>query len=287
MNRLSLLAMLLWLIVAQAASAGFVIPQMGGGQEGQGTAPMKHADITFDGTDLAVHVDNTIDTPMLRSLVEPNEFDPTQPWSVLNYKAYNFQYGWNPGGFISLPSGSWIWIEQLSATPGLEVYQRPPATPAYAPIFGTSGSPLRWRWSGAMTHNVYAVVPAELDKYEANYRVYLGDNTTGEPLPAYGSTDVTFHFLASPVLPGDYNDDGVVDAADYTVWREGLGTVYTVNYYDTWRANFGRTSSDSSNSATNAVPEPFAAFVPIALAAAACWRQRRYAPVMSGCCADS
>ena len=24
-------------------------------------------------------------------------------------------------------------------------------------------------------------------------------------------------------LPGDYNADGIVDAADYTVWRDNLG----------------------------------------------------------------
>lgn len=258
MNRLILLATLLWLVVASAAPADYVIPQMGGGYVAQGTVSMKHADITFDGTSLAVHVDETVDTPVLRPLEEPDEFDPAQPWSVLNGKAYNFQYGWNSGGFILLPSGSWIWIEQLSATPGLEVYQNPPATPAYAPIFGTSGSPWRWRWSGAMTHNVYAVANPLLDQYEASYRVYLGDNTTGEPLPDYGSADVTFYWLATPVLPGDFNADGVVDAADYTVWRDGFGSSYDVDDYATWKDHYGMSvgGAGSNRSALAAVPEP-------------------------------
>ncbi len=30
------------------------------------------------------------------------------------------------------------------------------------------------------------------------------------------------------VLDGDYNLDGTVDAADYTVWRDGLGTTFTL-----------------------------------------------------------
>ena len=39
------------------------------------------------------------------------------------------------------------------------------------------------------------------------------------------SDSVTVYKIASlPVLPGDYNDDRVVDAADYVVWRKKSGT---------------------------------------------------------------
>jgi hypothetical protein len=49
-------------------------------------------------------------------------------------------------------------------------------------------------------------------------------------------------FVVMPhVLPGDFNDDGAVDAADYVVWRRWLGTAYTSADYEVWRANFGRT----------------------------------------------
>jgi T5SS/PEP-CTERM-associated repeat protein/autotransporter-associated beta strand protein len=37
-------------------------------------------------------------------------------------------------------------------------------------------------------------------------------------------------------VPGDFNDDGAVDAADYVVWRKRDGTQAS---YDIWRANFG------------------------------------------------
>lgn len=255
MNRLLLPTALAWLTLLPSASAEYVVPQMGGGQVGQGAASMKHADITFDGASLQVHVDETVNTPLLRALDDPYEFDPAQPWSVLNDKAYNFQYGWNPGGFITLPSGSWIWIEQLSATPGVEIFQRPPATPAYTPIFGTDSSPARWRWSGSMTHNAYAVADPQFTHYEAQYRVYLGDNTSGEPLAAYGSAEVTFEFLATPVLPGDFNDDGAVDAADYSVWRNGLGSEYSAEDYELWKDHFGEFKGNTGAGST-AVPEP-------------------------------
>lgn len=58
-------------------------------------------------------------------------------------------------------------------------------------------------------------------------------------------------------LAGDYNHNGVVDAADYAVWRNGLGTLYTQSDYDVWRAHFGLTAAGSSSViAKAAVPEP-------------------------------
>jgi len=260
------IAVVVVLFASSPATAEYVIPQMGGGQVGQGAAPMKHADITFDGTNLAVQVDDTVPTPQLRALEPPYEFDPSMPWNVLIDKAYNFQYGWNPGGFITLPTGSWIWIEQLAATPGLEVYQRPPAAPTYAPIFGTGGSPSHWRWSGAMTHNAYAVLNPTRSMYEATYRVYIGDTTTGDPWPAYAPAEVPFHWTATPLLAGDFNDNGVVDAVDYVVWRNNLGTsnvlpndtiggTITTAQFNEWRAKFDISLSNGSL-ANFPVPEP-------------------------------
>lgn len=56
---------------------------------------------------------------------------------------------------------------------------------------------------------------------------------------------------------GDFNQDGVIDAADYVVWRKGLGTTYLANEYNVWRAHFGeRLSGGASVGATPAVPEP-------------------------------
>jgi probable HAF family extracellular repeat protein len=56
-------------------------------------------------------------------------------------------------------------------------------------------------------------------------------------------------------IPGDFNNNGSVDTADYVVWRKGLGTIYTQDHYNVWRANFGRTAG-SGVSANAAVPEP-------------------------------
>lgn len=66
-----------------------------------------------------------------------------------------------------------------------------------------------------------------------------------------------------PTLSGDFNMDGVVDAADYVEFRAGLDTIYTPANYDTWRANFGAMAGSGAGLPTLAslaiVPEPCAA----------------------------
>jgi phospholipase/lecithinase/hemolysin len=61
--------------------------------------------------------------------------------------------------------------------------------------------------------------------------------------------------LLSP--PGDFNHDRQVDAADYVVWRDGLGTKRTPGEYDVWRSNFGNsTGAAAVIGANTSVPEP-------------------------------
>src|SRR5690606_7451357 len=75
--------------------------------------------------------------------------------------------------------------------------------------------------------------------------------------------------VIGPTLAGDFNGDGVVNAADYTVYRDNLGTNFNLDGngnesgdsagivdaadYNLWKANYGATASGS---ALQAVPEP-------------------------------
>jgi hypothetical protein len=63
----------------------------------------------------------------------------------------------------------------------------------------------------------------------------------------------TFTATASLGLPGDYNEDGTVNAADYAVWRDGGSPDDSQAGYDLWRANFGNSGSGAGSAA---VPEP-------------------------------
>jgi hypothetical protein len=75
-------------------------------------------------------------------------------------------------------------------------------------------------------------------------------------------------------LPGDFNHNGEVDAADYAVWRKSLsetgpGLAADANNdlvvdqadYIIWQANFGATAASSTALYTSAVPEPSAALL--------------------------
>jgi fibronectin-binding autotransporter adhesin len=70
--------------------------------------------------------------------------------------------------------------------------------------------------------------------------------------------------VASLGVPGDYNGNGVVDGADYVLWRNGgplqneVDNPGTVNQadYTAWRARFGNSGAGSGLGDSTAVPEP-------------------------------
>lgn len=111
---------------------------------------------------------------------------------------------------------------------------------------------------------------------------------------AFATDETTFRFidvlssqmhraiLAEILLPGDFNDDGSIDAADYTVWRDRVGTpadtlpndldggVVGAAQYETWATNYGRTAISEGAS----VPEPGAAGLALAFLAIGALRRR-------------
>jgi hypothetical protein len=68
-------------------------------------------------------------------------------------------------------------------------------------------------------------------------------------------------------IPSDYNNNGIVDAADYSVWRDTLGSISNLaadgnangviddGDYDVWKSNFGNHSGAGAG-VNAAVPEP-------------------------------
>jgi hypothetical protein len=100
-------------------------------------------------------------------------------------------------------------------------------------------------------------------------------------LDIYSQEDLDEGILPKPVS-GDYNDNGIVDAADYVLWRKGgplqndetPGTL--PEDYDVWRMNFGRTSGSGAALNPSTVPEPSALIMFAILSAAIpATRQRR------------
>jgi endoglucanase len=117
---------------------------------------------------------------------------------------------------------------------------------------------LGWAWWAAgpwFTEYMFSIEPGNLGQ----------PNQTDSPV-----MPVLQPYFAQ-LLPGDFNFDGLVDAADYTVWRDSLGLTGTANAadanfdglvddedYDTWLANFGNLLPEAGAGALagGAVPEP-------------------------------
>jgi formylglycine-generating enzyme len=92
----------------------------------------------------------------------------------------------------------------------------------------------RWDYeSGAMDSISRSDAPANLSGSSTSFRVAA---------------------LPIPPPPGDYNNNGTIDAADYVVWRNNAGPAAD---YAQWRSHFGQSNSAVGGSQqTAAVPEP-------------------------------
>jgi hypothetical protein len=165
---------------------------------------------------------------------------------------------------------------------------------AYLKVFGTGyGTQVPFmeptEWDATLTETTNAV----LDRIRI--RIDPG-NSLGTP----GEVDelrVADNWLeaigqpATPMnIPGDYDGNEVVDAADYVIWRQnqgGPGGSASVGDsepdndvdaadYDFWRARFGNTSGSGAGTGS-AVPEP-ASLIWITIASAAIWAGGRRRP---------
>lgn len=128
-------------------------------------------------------------------------------------------------------------------------------------------------------------------------RLPLGPTEVAQ-LVAYMKTFTDNTFLTSSLfsnpfvtLPGDYTGDGVVNDADYQLWRSNFGDTTSLVAdgngdgivdnadYVLWRNNFGRTWQDlaiGSGGGAGSVPEPTTLGLLATVLASGCrWRRRR------------
>jgi hypothetical protein len=109
--------------------------------------------------------------------------------------------------------------------------------------------------------------------------------------------DLAFVEVTPPAgIPGDYNEDTRVDAADYVMWRNNLGSSTTLpnddtagvdqDDYNRWRANFGAGATVGS-AITVLVPEPFSLTLVVlgaaAITATSLHRKRLIASCSASC----
>jgi hypothetical protein len=97
----------------------------------------------------------------------------------------------------------------------------------------------------------------------------ISDYGTGSSLNGVSEAFFDNLMVTTPGLNADYNRNGVVDAADYVIWRKTLGQIgaglaadadandrVDQDDYNIWRGNFGASSASAAGTAGATVPEP-------------------------------
>jgi len=140
-----------------------------------------------------------------------------------------------------------------------------------AGLLNLNGGTLNLQDAGGMAAGMYTLIAyGTLSGSVANLGAPVGPSAFQYSLSDTGTSIV---LSVTPVgLDGDFNLDGSVDAADYVVWRQGLGATYTQADYDTWRAHFGQTAGSGTS---EAVPEP-SAIILVLSATSGLARRRRH-----------
>ncbi len=127
--------------------------------------------------------------------------------------------------------------------------------------FESPGRTFRHQLSLDAAGNVYSI-----DNLTESLQVFSPGGNTLAITGSDGTFSVTDPSMTVGVT-GDYNDDGVVNLADYTIWRDNLGGdssvldnneitgTITNDHYTQWKSNFGATAGAASV-ANAQVPEP-------------------------------
>jgi hypothetical protein len=142
-------------------------------------------------------------------------------------------------------------------------------------------------WAQNTTSTVYGTATSQEAAMDPD--ITNGTRKMFTTLDAAAMKDIGWTVVPPAGVNGDYNDNGIVDAADYVVWRKRLGQSFTLpndptsgsvtsGDYTVWRTNFGRSSAGGAGSSdlSNA-PEPSAAMLALlASAIGGIARRRRF-----------
>lgn len=116
---------------------------------------------------------------------------------------------------------------------------------------------------------------ASLDDYD-----YLGFDAMENTFSLSQPPTLVIEYV-SDAQPGDYNEDGVVDAADYTVWRDGDSLDSSPAGYDLWRSNYGVSAAAPWPPTQQPAPEPTAAMLLTLVSLGVVSRRNRRVPCVS------
>lgn len=151
---------------------------------------------------------------------------------------------------------------------------------------GVAWNALRDSWNTELTATVAADGTIDFTGFFGDYELTIGAQTLDLAL-AKGDS-----LYSLVVAAGDYNADGIVDAADFTVWRDTLGSTNDLRAdgngneviddgdFGVWKSLFGTSYGGAGALAT--VPEPSSAVLAaLWTTACSCARRRRPRPTVA------
>jgi len=151
-----------------------------------------------------------------------------------------------------LPGSSQPTVNSLQ--PGFSGPQAPLSAGTSSPLDENFSSPPNHENSGLQTpvpaksvnEGITEQQPGQNQEPENAWQIEQGQQPDPSQNDLGAVTTGVTQAVGSSLLGGDYNGDGTVDAADYTVWRDGLGTTFTQADYDVWKENFGNSTSNAT-----------------------------------------
>lgn len=226
----------------------------------QATFPKHQGYIAFFGFD-----DGIVDPPVEEQLItELSNLFNGEGQPALSFFVENLSdIGPTSSSSIGANLESWVELGGSTMIQALDSWQRHPTArdAQLASLNPAVGIELAFNAFGTKFFELYL---ADLDA-AAEGAVDANGNSLLDDLRKWNT------LLTENGLEGDYNNDGVVDAADYTYWRDNLGATegslpndphggfIGQMQYETWVANYGMTLAE--NSTTSTVPEPSALFL--------------------------
>jgi formylglycine-generating enzyme len=142
---------------------------------------------------------------------------------------------------------------------------------------GQGGNVMEWDETDySLSNNLSSTHRGHRGGHWENFDAILRSHVRGGIPPDSEGHQLGFRIASTAMLHGDYNFDNVVDAADYTIWRDGLGTLFFQSDYEQWKTHFGQTLTPGAGSGVS-VPEHTSLFLTFAstLSLLAARRSRR------------
>jgi hypothetical protein len=165
-----------------------------------------------------------------------------------------FDYGiWDGTTLYDEDTDSGVWIDFTLTGPTTYTFTMTPLDTSVAP----------YSEDGTLPSQVTEIDWLELEFYNTDSDFYPAMIASPQATDFY-VREMKITIPDATGQPGDFNEDGKVDAADYVVWRKlgnnvlpnDNGVATSAERFNLWRANFGEMAGGGGGTGSGAIPEP-------------------------------